>query len=408
MRHLLLLFIFFTLAAFIVSCGTTSPVRQPVQRGETVPRINVLLNENPIQNITFHGDFTLYASEGRYQLSASSMTYFCLFQNNQLMMQSDSRSFRFSTGFPLRIVPNSNDAYIEIDGKRVAGVLLIHKIGEDNIAYILNTDIEHYLLGVVPAEIPSGKKEYEQAVAAQAIAARSYTYHQYLQRKNHLFQLYDDQRDQVLGDMLRYNDIVEKSIRETRGLILAGNNDSFIPYYHSTCGGFFSMVSDDTIFLPDTIAGHHSAFCSISPLFRWYRILSIEDLLKSLKKNNIFSPGPDFEHRDHHIQLKIDHREHTGRIRKMEIIIDNQRIPLRDYQIRSTFIDSLQSPLPSTWFLMAPYSADSLKFIVAGAGYGHGRGMCQWGAIGMSIKGFSFKEILNHYYPDAILRRIYR
>ena len=46
-------------------------------------------------------------------------------------------------------------------------------------------------------------------------------------------------------------------------------------------------------------------------------------------------------------------------------------------------------------------------FIFAGAGWGHGVGMCQTGAAGMAHEGFTYKEILNHYYPAAELEPIY-
>ena len=42
-------------------------------------------------------------------------------------------------------------------------------------------------------------------------------------------------------------------------------------------------------------------------------------------------------------------------------------------------------------------------FIFAGAGWGHGVGMCQTGAAGMAHNGFTYTEILNHYYPLAEL-----
>lgn len=48
-----------------------------------------------------------------------------------------------------------------------------------------------------------------------------------------------------------------------------------------------------------------------------------------------------------------------------------------------------------------------LEFIIKGAGWGHGVGLCQIGAAVMSEKGFSFDEILLHYFRNAIIKRIY-
>ena len=46
-------------------------------------------------------------------------------------------------------------------------------------------------------------------------------------------------------------------------------------------------------------------------------------------------------------------------------------------------------------------------FPVVGAGFGHGVGMCQWGARGQAERGLSHVEILKHYYRGAEVKRIY-
>jgi SpoIID/LytB domain protein len=47
------------------------------------------------------------------------------------------------------------------------------------------------------------------------------------------------------------------------------------------------------------------------------------------------------------------------------------------------------------------------KFVLTGAGWGHGVGLCQIGAAVMGEKGYSYKEILAHYFKDAELQRSY-
>jgi SpoIID/LytB domain protein len=46
-------------------------------------------------------------------------------------------------------------------------------------------------------------------------------------------------------------------------------------------------------------------------------------------------------------------------------------------------------------------------FILKGAGWGHGVGLCQIGAAIMGYKGYAYKEILAHYFPAAVLKKIY-
>jgi SpoIID/LytB domain protein len=45
--------------------------------------------------------------------------------------------------------------------------------------------------------------------------------------------------------------------------------------------------------------------------------------------------------------------------------------------------------------------------IFRGAGFGHGVGMCQTGAVGMAEAGKSYQEILRHYYPNTVLRKLW-
>ena len=44
-------------------------------------------------------------------------------------------------------------------------------------------------------------------------------------------------------------------------------------------------------------------------------------------------------------------------------------------------------------------------FSLQGRGYGHGVGLCQWGARGMARAGHTWQEILQHYYPGALVCR---
>jgi SpoIID/LytB domain protein len=67
-------------------------------------------------------------------------------------------------------------------------------------------------------------------------------------------------------------------------------------------------------------------------------------------------------------------------------------------------------PLKSSAFSIETVGAAARpsKFILHGAGSGHGVGMCQTGAMGMANAGKSFREILKHYYPKADLLQLYK
>ena len=58
--------------------------------------------------------------------------------------------------------------------------------------------------------------------------------------------------------------------------------------------------------------------------------------------------------------------------------------------------------LPSTWFIVKR-KGDYLLF--KGKGYGHGVGLCQWGAQEMAKQGKNYIEILQYYYPGTFLKK---
>jgi stage II sporulation protein D len=53
------------------------------------------------------------------------------------------------------------------------------------------------------------------------------------------------------------------------------------------------------------------------------------------------------------------------------------------------------------WSNLFDLTLKSNSVVLTGKGFGHGVGLCQWGAIALSRKGWNFKDILNHYFPGT-------
>jgi stage II sporulation protein D len=62
------------------------------------------------------------------------------------------------------------------------------------------------------------------------------------------------------------------------------------------------------------------------------------------------------------------------------------------------------SVIPSTMFTVEQKVRDELIF--RGRGYGHGVGLCQWGAKEMAVNGYDYKEILKFYFPGAKVKKL--
>ena len=100
------------------------------------------------------------------------------------------------------------------------------------------------------------------------------------------------------------------------------------------------------------------------------------------------------------IELEIRFRDKKGKIQS--VLIE------KDYEIRRVLHKKF---LYSSAIVIKTLDPDPegipSAFIFRGAGWGHGAGLCQIGALGMSLKGFTAEEIVKHYYPGSELKKIY-
>ena len=102
------------------------------------------------------------------------------------------------------------------------------------------------------------------------------------------------------------------------------------------------------------------------------------------------------------VDLRPVKRGPSGRIYELEIEGTKQTVTIgKELEIRRTLSES---HLFSSAFVVEK-TQDG--FILKGAGWGHGVGLCQIGAAVMAAKGYTYREILQHYYPETTLGRFY-
>ena len=98
----------------------------------------------------------------------------------------------------------------------------------------------------------------------------------------------------------------------------------------------------------------------------------------------------------------------SGRIEELEIVGTKATITIgKELEIRRTLSES---HLFSSAFIVdkdIDQDGKPIRFILRGAGWGHGVGLCQIGAAVMASKGYTYREILSHYYPNTKLGRFY-
>jgi len=223
--------------------------------------------------------------------------------------------------------------------------------------------IEEYLRSVVPSEI--GGNAPEEALKSQAIAARSYAVRNITRHANCGFDLCDCVHCQVYKGLLEEHPISTKAVQSTYGQILTFDGRPANTVYHDNCGG--KLISSQTVWkgakVPYLIA-HDDAlpgkvpFCKLAP-----QKLHTSIQLKNVQTNN------------------------NGRKLK-----GNQRNSAKPKT-------APQKPLSSR---LQSESIVQLG-VIDRQGRGHRVGMCQNGAIGMALSGFSHFKILSFYYPGTRL-----
>lgn len=391
----------------ILSWSCTSPVHKPPPATElgAQPDVSVCLAENfPAATLSFKAEYSLRLEEAIYYLDQSIGELDIRIANNGLILSNDRRFFRFSPGAELIFRAGGEAATFVWNGVPYSGDLRIHF--QSNYACAVNVlPVESYLRGVVPFEIPTGQEEYRAAVYAQTVAARTYSLHRLEHPSSRFFHLYADVRDQVYMGLKKTTTLADEAIEKTLGTVLLDRGKPAFAQYHSTCGG----VLQDT--LPnvrrDWIESQYN--CSLSPLFRWVEIRSAETILSNLAREF----GIDSRTRKAlvnsgvQIDLAIGGRGADGRITSMEAKIPNRTFGAQGYRIRKILADEKGQPLPSNMFFILQPEGIEEKFYIIGAGFGHGKGMCQWGALGMSLEGYSHNEILKFYYPSFYPKTIY-
>lgn len=268
-------------------------------------------------------------------------------------------------------------------------------------------DVEQYTACVVVNEVwPTFS---DTALRAQAIASRTFVLYQMGKRESHPYdvsstqgsQVYKGLRDDALGRR------AEAAARDTRGVVCTVETEAgprlFCAYYSAACGG---VTQSAAIFGPRSdveplVGGVRCDYCRGAPPghFRWgpvriNRDAALDRLAVRFEEARTI---------DRIVSVEALERSAGGRVVTLRVTAENGtfldvlaerlRLALGGGDIRSTAFD-------------ARVDGENLVF-ENGRGFGHGLGLCQWGAQGLSLLGKSTAEILHFYYPGMRLARAY-
>ncbi len=286
---------------------------------------------------------------------------------------------------------------------------------ENNKLTLINrVGIEEYLYGVMSAEIPA--KTDKEALKAQALAARTLAVKNLNRHRKQKFDFCVDVHCQTYHGLSAETPQTTEAVKETRGQIITFNDKPIEAFYHSNCGGCLckdtfgeceylnEQIDADKGFLPESpyeqenwFLNRPDVFCShkTGSNFRWQRVYDKEDYLLAFGVNA-----------DSIKQILILEKGDCFHSRKIKLVSQaSQKVFNSGLKIRNYF-DKLRSSAFKLEIKLSP-KAKSEMILFWGVGFGHGAGLCQEGASWMAKKGYSYRDILKHYYPGTKIKRIY-
>ena len=316
-------------------------------------------------------------------------------------------------GGPLVVRPE-NGPYVEWNGKRYRGELVFS--ATDSGTLVVNRlPMDDYLRGVVPLEIGNRTSAEMAAVQAQAVAARTYAYKHLSDARP--FDMYATVQDQVYGGVDAEKPMSDTAIATTSDVVVLYNGQPITTPYHSTCGGSTSGVSEvwydqpDQPYLrpvSDKIPGTNNYYCDPSPRFSWTQTYDAAGLRAVMEKYLASYTNAPKANLGRITDVREQGRTASGRVTALTVQTESGSYTLRGNDIRFVLRDPKGAILNSTLFTFsaAASGGEVSSLTLNGRGYGHGIGMCQWGAIGRARAGQSYRTILETYYPGTTIGRI--
>ena len=405
----------FLLMTLVWSCAQI-PGLQEEKNGEfiRIPFVRVLLEENKTEfTISAQASFAIEClKDGNQSIFYSAQPVKIINQGNYVQVINHKNNVIAERLDEINVLPRGTNNRLLIQNKKFRGIMKFLPNG-GNVQLINIVYMEDYLRGVVPPELGKRNEDEIEAVKAQAVAARTYAMAHLKQYGNQPYDMKSSIIDQVYEGASAELDIVNRAIDLTAGQVLYYQDDYVTAYYHSTCGGMTDDIEKvwDRKESPYLKAVSDGDACSWSKYFRWSEHFTEQQLRSRVEQYLSSDRGKDLRIAKIK-EIRIKDRTPGGRVMSMQIVTENDIYTFLKDRIRWV-VGRTSNPdliLPSDNFDVEQSKASDgylREVTFAGKGYGHGVGMCQCGAIGLSRQGWTFDNILKKYYTDVEIRKLY-
>jgi len=308
------------------------------------------------------------------------------------------------------------------------GRLILTADRTGKLAVVNAVDAETLLKGLVPSEIFNDAPM--EALKAQAVGARGELFAKLgIRHTADPYMVCSDVHCQAYRGSSREHPRTSRAVDATRGQMMFHDGRLVDSVYSASCGGhtesghnvwqgsghpYLTGVSDapkgvgvfekgvDEATVREFVEKpQRGLYCGATrygkKTFRWTKDVTFEEARKGTLKITGKDVGPV-------TGMNVLERGVSGRIVRLEVTGERGKaIVSPELPIRKA-LTALRSAL-FVFDVVAGPSGRVFRF--SGAGFGHGVGMCQYGAIGRAVKGHKFRDILGHYYTDTEVVRIY-
>lgn len=249
-------------------------------------------------------------------------------------------------------------------------------------------NLEEYVIGVIAGEMPASFDE--EALKAQAIAARSYainkintsttSYDVLTDITNQVYITIEQMQEKWGNDFNYYYEKIKNAVDATKGLVMTYDGEVISAYYFSMSNGYTEDVAA-------VFGGEKDYLVSVES--SWDKNVKNFTVLTTISKKE-FCTKLNIE--CNNIVINKIKRSDTNHVET--ILINNK-------EFKGTEIRSLLG-LRSTDFTIE--IDNDIK--ITTNGYGHGVGMSQYGANEMAKLGYTYDEILKYYYKNIEIEKI--
>ena len=292
-------------------------------------------------------------------------------------------------GRTVRKLVFSAPAVLLVNGKGYRGTIEVTP-SDKGLLVVNELPLDDYLIGLINCEISS--QWPMEAIKAQAVIARSYAVYQRESRGNALYHLESSVLDQVYAGCDIEDSRAARGVQETAGEVLTYNGKVIQAFYHSNCGGHTEAAENVWGSPIPYLKGVEDKYCQSAPSAKWEQTITLGRIESQLRNSGYKVTGLK--------DIRTGRRNASGRLTELVLVTANGCQTLSAPKFRMAVGSTV---IKSTNFEVR-IAGDTAVF--TGVGYGHGVGLCQWGAKQRASDGFDYREILAYYYPGTKLVKL--